>query len=196
MRLIGDVNLGVNSLIGGAAPAQGDPKVKSSQLEWTPPSFAWHELILIAPLPIQSVDIACMVLLPPAANTSMAYIVPLRNRGIAYDGSDLILRLYWECDNTPPGGGDNVDWKLEWAFVKADGSTNASTAQDDSIVTTVDVSSRTDDRLYKDDLPNNVVIKMAGLAGADLLLMELTRNGVDDTYSDEAGISGMRLVKV
>jgi len=198
VRSTGDVDLGVNSLLGGALYAQADPstdKLRDSQIEWTPPRISWHEGLgdgFMSTGHLPNLHFAS------GQNTDRWYLpIKLRHKGIPYDGSDLILQLKWDLDFDAPGGGDDVDFRLRWAFLKADGTENASTAVDDSVLTTIDVSARTAERLYKDNLPDDgVTTKIAGVVGAKILNLELVRFGADDNYGDSVAIYGMRLVKV
>lgn len=96
---------------------------------------------------------------------------------LAYDGTDLFLRLLWSIENTPSGG-DDVQWELDFAYIKANVGENANTKVSGNLTKLVDVSSFTVDELVTTDLP-----VMAGLDAAALLEMNLRRDGFVDNYN-------------
>jgi len=119
--------------------------------------------------------------------------INLAHNGIEYDGSDLKLALDNQLFNTAPVGGDNVKWSVRYAFVMGDGTEDAESKLSGSFEDTIDVSARTANRLYEDELST-----MTGEAGAKVLGISLTRNstgGGSDTYGNAVDLFGLTLYK-
>lgn len=128
----------------------------------------------------------------PSANQDMRCQVSLDKNGVAYDGSNLRLRLHWQLFNSAPGVGDDVLWRVSYVFLLDgdDGDSKAATTVDNVIL----VESRTQNQLYTDDL--NI---MTGVANARTLAITLTRQSSGappvDSYSDFVDVFGAEIIK-
>jgi hypothetical protein len=115
------------------------------------------------------------------ANDTWATIVPLYNNGLAYDGRNISIDLHWMPFGAP-GAGDNVEWTVEYYFGRdgIDVYTQATT----SVATLVDVSARTSQLQYTDNLGT-----ISGTAGDTQLHIIIRRNSqggaVPDNYAGD-----------
>lgn len=97
---------------------------------------------------------------------------------LAYDGSDLFVRIIWQLTSSPVSG-KTVKWDLDFALVKADGTEDAETKSNGALTTgEIDISSFTPNRLVTTDFP-----VMDGELNAVLLEMNLSRDGSTDSYN-------------
>lgn len=126
-----------------------------------------------------------------ATNADQEWVcnVGLDRNGINYGGEDLRIELHWMIFGVP-GVGDNVLWELDYYFGN-DGS-NSYTGSGGTVTNNVDVSGRTNQIQYTDQLP---VIN--GAAGSTQLQLTLRRNGAgagSDTYGGAAEVYGINLI--
>ena len=115
----------------------------------------------------------------------------LRNNGIDYDGSDLAIILHWRLSSNG-GGGDTVGWIVEYSVTKV--GDNSATAVTSIAQQNVDVSSELQGIDFITQLGT-----MTGVVGGEKLMVTLTRNSTGtgaDTYSGNARITGIELIKV
>jgi hypothetical protein len=118
--------------------------------------------------------------------------ITLDSLGVAYDGSDLKLRISWQLFNTNPSLTDTVVWRVRHVFV-----TDGEDADSKVVVSTnntISVVGRLPNQLYTDDL--NI---MTGLPNAKLLFVGLSRlgsAGSGDTYTNTTDLFGVELVKL
>lgn len=128
------------------------------------------------------------------ADNELLLSIPLSHNSTAYDGSSLTLTLDWALFSTAPGGGDNVLWEVDYAFVKDDATQNPYTLMDATTSDDIDVSARTEDVMYSDTLST-----MTGVTGAAVLLLTIRRNGMgggSDAYGSSADIYGITINQV
>lgn len=127
------------------------------------------------------------------SDDEIVFNVDLVNNGVAYDGSDLKLKIHWQIFSTAPGAGDTVLWEVDYAFVKSDGTDNPGTIVDGNLTDSIVVDAMTASRQYTNDLST-----MTGKSGAKTLQITLRRNssgGGADDYPNAADIFGIELIK-
>lgn len=112
--------------------------------------------------------------------------VALDRNGLAYDGSPIIVELYWMKFGA---SGGTVGWELDYAFQEL--GDDAYSNLDGTETNFVDVTA-----LGNQVLTNNSFAAISGPAGAKLLSLTLRRNstgGGADTYSGDAELYGINL---
>lgn len=124
------------------------------------------------------------------ANDIIYGTIPLDNKGLSYDASNIKLKISWQMFNTVPGGADTVIWQVTYAYILLGESGNAKTAT--TVNNTIVVGARTPNQLYEDEL--NI---MTGLANAKILEISISRLGGagGDTYGGDVFLFGVRLTK-
>jgi len=109
------------------------------------------------------------------------------SNGIDYDGSDLALKLQWRISQDGVVG-DTVIWKVEYAIIKLGDNSN-------TMVTTladqnVDVSSESKNIDF-----STTVGTMTGVVGGTVLMINLIRKSTSDTFTGNAKITKLELIK-
>lgn len=125
----------------------------------------------------------------PISDDEMLFTIGLDRNGIAYDGSGLIIDLYWMKFGATGG---TVLWELDYYFA-VDGA-NSYTSSDGTVTNSVDVTARTNQIQYTDSLPT-----ITGNVGDTHLQLTLRRNsagGGSDTYLGDAELYGINIRKV
>jgi len=111
--------------------------------------------------------------------------IPLFNNGLNYDGSGIRLNILWQLFSA--NGGGNVPFQVTYKFVKSNGTVNAESGATVSTAT-INVTGRTPDRLFKDEL-----LIFNGTAGDSMLMITLQRNTGGGLNSNIADLIGIQL---
>lgn len=158
---------------------------------WTPPLLALGSMFFIGAGVFSNIGAGVFVRFRLNQDDQMFLNLDLRNDNIAYDGSDLAIRLHWRT-SIDGGVGDTVGWVVEYAVTK-DGDNS------DTLVTAiaqqdVDVSAKLANIQFSTTLGT-----MTGVVGGDVLQVTLTRNGQgagQDSFAGNARVVGFELIKV
>jgi len=123
-----------------------------------------------------------------ASDDELLYNVALDRNGVPYDGSDIIVELYWMKFGA---SGGTVKWELDYAFTNL--GDDAYSAVDGTEVNDVNVTG-----LGNQELTSNSFAAISGPAGAKILQLTLRRNSTGagaDTYTGDAELYGFNLEK-
>jgi hypothetical protein len=158
---------------------------------WTPPLVALGSVFTLGASVIANTGAGIYLRFLGNADDSIFFNLDLRNSNVAYDGSDLALRLHWRI-SVNGGVGDTVGWAVSYAIVK-DGD-NSMTAVTNIAQQNVDVSAELADITFSTTLG-----AMTGVVDGEVLMLTLLRNGQgggQDTFSGGARVIGFELIKV
>lgn len=123
-----------------------------------------------------------------SSDDELLFTIGLERNGLPYDGSALILDLFWMKFGA---SGGTVGWELDYYFAK--NGSNSYTGVDGTVTNFVDVTARTNQIQYTDSMPS-----ISGTAGDTQLQLTLRRNstgGGSDTYSGDAELYGINIKK-
>lgn len=161
---------------------------------WQPPQLTLGDIVTSGASLFANTGCGYQASFDASSDDEVLFNVPLRNGGLDYDGSDLALKIDWKLYSTPPIIGSTVEWQIDYAFIKDDGTQDAYTLVDDSTSDVIDVQARDEDVMYSD-----ILSTMSGVAGATVLLITLRRNSTglgSDTYLNSADLYGIELIKL
>jgi len=123
-----------------------------------------------------------------SSDDEILFNISLDRNGLAYDGSDIKVELYWMKFGA---SGGTVKWELDYCFVSIDD--DAYTKIDGQIVKEVDVTS-----LINQNLTNTAFDLISGPVGSKVLQLTVRRNSTGagaDTYTGSAEVYGFNLEK-
>jgi len=161
---------------------------------WRPPAITLGDLVANGATLYSNTGAGYQMSFDAASDDEALVNIHLSNNGVAYDGSDVKIHLHSQLFATAPGGSDNVKIEIDYAFIKADGTQDAETLKDGTVVMDIDVSSRTEDLLYGD-----ISGVLTGLAGASQLQLTIRRNSTGagaDSYSNAWDLYALEIEKV
>ena len=161
----------------------------SKYIAWNPRSIPIGALSTVGATTGLNVGVGGYISFKSGASNKVVYNDSLvGTNGVAYDGSNLAVKLHWRIDaNGSPG--DTVRWLVQFAIIKpGDNSNTTYTAlanQD------VDVSAKLQDIDFSTTLGT-----MTGVTGGETLMIDLTRKGSADVFTGNAEIIAFEIIKV
>lgn len=121
-----------------------------------------------------------------ASDDEYLFNISLDRNGIAYDGSDIDLEVYFMKFGS---SGGNIKWEIDYSFVSV--GEDAYLKRDGTLVNEVDVTALADQTLT-----NLVIGTVNGAVGSKILQITLRRNSTGagaDTYIGDAEVYGFNL---